>query len=90
MHLDESTAQHAGIDYLHLRLCGILAMHDKQSRQAWEIARQQAYWTILPHIDVKRQKQFKAKSLGEFPWEKAEAKRQEKLKQLKKRQQANG
>jgi len=42
----------------------------QNDQNAWVIARQTAYWSILPHVGKKR---LKPSDLGSFSWEKIDA-----------------
>lgn len=46
----------------------IIKGRQRDDREKWMMARQVAYWTILPHMG---KKQIRPTALARFPWERA-------------------
>lgn len=80
LNLGECQVEDATLHYLWHKLAGHVKTTGNQNKELWILARQVAYWSMLPHINSKN-KNFTPQKLIEFPWEKE--KKRQKLKQRK-------
>ncbi|WP_430815208.1 hypothetical protein [Carboxylicivirga sp. RSCT41] len=55
---------------------------EANNRELWEIARIQAYHTVLPHIDSKKIKNFTPQKFMPFEWDKYNKRLQEVVKKI--------